>query len=326
MDITSPDPDRLRALSERISNTYTENLSALPNKERIHFLRRLYRITGDPDSAQLIAEWTRSHTIPAIRRRTTILRDVVAKGHAYPEVNLPRGKRQRAAQRNRFLEIHPEIQFFRRYLMDLFQAKTCAIHKSLLQEDWAGIQSDLQVIDFDSIYINQDVMSRVSSFAVNSVFFLRFLDIDEGISRRFLGYMRGMYFYEDGTLARSLSGDDFTSLVYNLTHVVIADSNFYQKWATEFVWIAEFVSSHIDEILRRCSIDVIAEVGLCLKLMKLDFAFGEAYSAILNHIIETYRLDDSLRHEMLARREHTNAVIMLLFSQVSKWHEGPKVT
>lgn len=312
-------------LADRIYSTYVGNLYQIPPKERIHFVRRAYRIRGEEELMAIIDSWTRLRTVPMIKKRSDSLRTIVGRNDPYPSVAFKPSNNLRLAQRNKLFSQRPELQFYRRYLMDLFQAYTCGVDQTLLRKEWDGYIELLRSVDFESIYIDLQVLSKASSFAVNSVIFLDKLGVDPGIQRRFIGYLRGAYLNEDLSLVEELSAASYTSFIYNLTHIVIARSSFYQQWVSGPLWVGQFFAENVDVILSRCSYDVIAEVGLSLKLMKLDATYPDQYSKLINHILKNYNFDVSLSSEYLKRREHTNAVLMLLFSEISTWKKGPYV-
>lgn len=319
----SPRHEQCLRYSVRILDVYASNLDKLPMKERIHFIRRAYRSTGREDFAREIERWTRERTVPGIKRRAQILHEVIHEGKPFPPVKLQPTKIARYRGRNVFLEKHPEVQFFRRYSMDLFQGYSCGAHKTVLSREWQGYIQDLQAFDFDSTYVDLEVLEKVSSFAVNTVIFMEKIGVDKDLHRRFIGYLRGAYLNDDLTLANELDSGQFTSFVYNLTHIVIAASGFYQEWVDDHRWIGEVFSCNIHEILTRCSDDVIAEVGLCLKLLQMEELYSEAFQLVVNHLLDNYDFDVNLAGKNLVKREHTNAVIMVLFSDVEKWVEGP---
>lgn len=311
-------------ISEKIYETYCGRLSELKNKEKIHFIRRAYRATGDESFARMIKQRAFLFTIPAIVEKQKVLSSVVNDAGSYPAVRFKKSKNSRLQRRNEFLEARPEVQFYRRYLMDLFQAKLLNLDKSLLSQEWAGYIDDLKKVDFESIYLDEDVISNVSSFAVNSVFFLSHLGVCHSLKKEFLNYIRGMYF-EDGVVRDGLSNDEFVSLVYSLTHVVIADSKFYQRWVDGYDWIAEFFSNNLDDILSKCSIDVIAEVGVCYKLLSKGVGHESDVLRIKEHILRKYDVDKYLSGKWLGLREHTNCILMLMFKDIKQWCEGPHI-
>lgn len=313
-------------IAETILSTYTDNLHLLPAKERIHFVRRAYRIWGTQEFVDIITSWTGQHTIPATRRRANRLHNIVSKGDPYPVTKFKPSKNSRVNERAKLFTRRPELQFYRRYLMDMFQAYTCGLDQTLLSKQWDGYINVLQSVDFDSIYIDSQVLSKASSFAVNSVILLDTLGVDNGLHRRFVGYLKGSYFDDTLRLSERLNNNEYTSFIYNLTHIVIAYSGFYQRWVTQQAWIGQYFAENMETILKRCSFDVIAEVGLCLKLLQQEDKYSSEYEMVVSHLVEYYPFKAALSDNNISAREHTNAVLMLLFADVDQWNKGPYIT
>ncbi len=71
-----------------------------------------------------------------------------------------------------------------------------------------------------------------------------------------------------------LSQQQFTNKIYTLTHIIISASEYYQKPvnAVEFSWILDYFSANLSTIIKRCNVDVIAEVGLSYLLAEKEDA------------------------------------------------------
>ncbi|MCC5903051.1 MAG: DUF3541 domain-containing protein [Halomonas sp.] len=220
--------DKKQKIANKIYDTYTKRLSDLPSKERIHFARRAYRATGDAYFADIMKEWALRHTVPAIKKGSVVVQGVVDKKKAYPKVRIKdNSTNPRNIKRKAVLEEKPEIQFYRRYLMNLFQAHLMEVQKSHLSNDWEGFISYLKEVEFEKVLMNEKAIFGVSSFAVNCAYFVSHLGVDEGFSHKFVDYLKGLYFDSDGTLKVELDKYEFITLIYNLTHIIIAESKFY---------------------------------------------------------------------------------------------------
>lgn len=315
----------IQKIAMQIYNKYKKNLSSLSEKEKIHFMRRAYRATGDVEFSEVIKARAILYTIPSVKRRNRIVEKVINDGADYPAVKLKAKKNIRLQQRNSFLESRPDVQFYRRYLMDLFQAKLLGLDKSLLSEEWEGYISSLKKVDFNKIYIDANVVKKVSSFAVNSVFFLSHIGVSHQVKHDYVSFLKDLYLDSEGDPVSGLLDEDYVSLIYSLTHVIIAESKYYQTWVEGYDWIIDLFVKDLDKILSVCSVDVVAEVGMCFKLAKKDNHFSDYYERIVNHILDKYNIKQSLLPKWLERREHTNCVIMLLFMDVKEWHSGPYI-
>lgn len=320
----SPHSKEKNEIASNIYSVYKFNFDSFPSRERIHFARRAYRLTGEEVYAKTIQNWAVSHTIPAIRKTDKILSSVL-KGEAdYPAVNFPLdASNPRVIKRNKALNRNHALQFYRRYLMNLFQAKIMELDKTLLRSEWPGIVGKLTSIDFDEILINESAVKDVSSFAVNTAFFVSYLEVDKNFFNKFVSFCNNLYFDKNKKVYAQLGRDDYVTFVYNLTHIVIAASKFYQDEVDGFDWIFDYFSNNVDKIVTFCGLDAVAEVGLCFKLSKRKKDYSKSISYIERYVVSKYDDKRMLRDSGLVGKEHTNCVIMLLLSDVDKWCKGP---
>lgn len=314
-----------KKLASRIYNKYYSHLDDLPAKERIHFVRRAYRVSGDAELAIYIKKNTVDKTIPSIKKYSLLLEDILSGSKEYPQVKFNgvlHSSNKRAIKRREALQANPEIQFYRRHLMNLFQAKLMRLDSSLLLNEWGGYIGQLRQIDFEKFFVNEVAVTAISSFAVNCATFISKIEVDSHFADRFVEFVKSYYFDNDFNVRSKLTKSEFRTLVYNLTHIIIADSSFYQDNVSKNLWINKFFANNIDQILEKCNLDIIAEVGLCFKLTNQQELYNVAVTKINDYVLETF--DDSmLSAEVIAKKEHTNCVIMLLFWEVSDWHKGP---
>lgn len=231
----------------------------------------------------------------------------------------------RTIKRRKALQDNPEMQFFRRYLMNLFQAQLMGLHDSILKDSWPEYIAQLKKVDFEKIFINETAVASVSSFAVNCSLFISKLGVDHEFSKRFVRFVYDYYFDGNGKVKRSLDKAEFRTLIYNMTHIIIADSGFYQEYVDDNLWINKFLSNNIDLILDKCNLDIIAEVGLCFKLCRQEHVYTESVLKVDSFVLNNYK-DEFLSESMLVKKEHTNCVIMLLFMNIDCWHKGPFVS
>lgn len=312
-------------LAAKIYKQYYSHLESLPAKERIHFVRRAYRASGDIELATYIKNNTINKTIPSIRKYSQLMGSILDGSKNYPEVKFKgalHSSNKRAIKRRKALQENPEIQFFRRHLMNLFQAKLMGLDSSLLSQEWEGYIDQLREVDFDKFFINEVAVTAISSFAVNCATFISKLEVDSHFADRFVEFVKDYYFSDDYKLLSKLNKPDFRTLVYNLTHIIIADSGFYQNDVSKNLWINKFFANNIDQILEKCNLDIVAEVGLCFKLARQQELYSEAVSKIDDYVLTRFE-DSMLETSVLTKKEHTNCVIMLLFWNVVDWHKGP---
>lgn len=66
-----------------------------------------------------------------------------------------------------------------------------------------------------------------------------------------------------------LSLQQYENKLYVLTHIILANSQYYQHPVNrdDFAWIFDYFDTHIDIIISRAKADVVAEVGIAYLLL-----------------------------------------------------------
>tara|TARA_B110000208_G_C11794080_1_gene438806 strand:+ start:2567 stop:3088 length:522 start_codon:yes stop_codon:yes gene_type:complete len=120
---------------------------------------------------------------------------------------------------------------------------------------------------------------------------------------------------------------EYRNKIYGMTHFIIAGSNYYQNYVdyTEYKWIINYFKKNINEILKRTTIDIIVEVGICLYLVKLFD--NELINLITNKLIQNYDINNYLikpknKSNDLNKNEHTSILILMFFN----WNKNTILT
>ncbi|MBT2979869.1 DUF3541 domain-containing protein, partial [Vibrio anguillarum] len=71
---------------------------------------------------------------------------------------------------------------------------------------------------------------------------------------------------------KALSTQQYGNKLYGMTHIIFADSEYYQNPIKEqqHQWIFDYFRNNIDTILLRAKEDVVAEVGITFLLAGLE--------------------------------------------------------
>jgi hypothetical protein len=133
-----------------------------------------------------------------------------------------------------------------------------------------------------------------------------------------------------GDQDQNLDHDGFNNKLYGLTHIVLADSEYYQKPVsyTEHQWILEYFTNHQDRIIKESTADIQAEIGLCFLLAgldghpTLDTMRGVIKRAVHpeKDIVLSVTGDDNL-----SSGEHRNMLAYALLAWPDTLHDGPNL-
>lgn len=116
----------------------------------------------------------------------------------------------------------------------------------------------------------------------------------------------------------TLSEQQYMNKLYTMTHLIIADSAYYQRVvnAKEWEWVLSYFRNNLSSIRRRGKADVIAEIGVCFLLAGLEN--DPAVTTIRRVIAESVDPSEKMipAHKTgsfnLSLGEHRNALAIML--------------
>jgi len=313
-------------LGERILNRYKEKQTILPPEILGHFFQRAYRLTGNDACIPPLAQYYYDTRIPIVQKGLGLLQDYVEHDINFPLNHNHPTNNKRKIDRYTLYQKCPEIAFFDEFLINLFYLTSTQLCTSLAENTCKRSIALLQQIDFEKIYYNKEVMLKDNSFMINSIFFINYLKLNNPhIRTKVVNLVKDYYLNEHYCLQQDLKMWEYHSFIYSLTHIVIAASHFYEKDISQYAWIPHYFAENIDEIIARTKIDILAEVGLSIKLSKQQERYSVAIRKINDHIINHYNFDRMLTPKYLIKKEHSNSIIMLLFYNNDQWYPGPNL-
>ncbi len=254
------------AAARRIKATYEQSLFMLSPYRMGHYGVRLFRQTQDPRYASLIRIdlLHRADRLNAISATLDTPADFAAavsrRLAAYRQRTGPRARRRLLAVQSR-----PD------YLVTgsrLLAAMAWVDAYGLRHRDDARLRELLRGHDFADTVTDPAMIRAWAAPLANQVFWLRQLgEID--LVDTFIDAFRAAY--PDG-LDPSLPDQEYHNKLYGLTHILLAASGYYRLPVAEasYQWVFDHLRRNADEIERRATLDILAEVGLCFLLAGLD--------------------------------------------------------
>lgn len=315
-----------KQIAQKILQKYEENLFYLPQKNIGHFFERAYRMTGNEKYIKPLAQYFFIKKTKILSKSLTSLKNHIENGRDFELSGTYPQKNQRQIDRYEEYKKNPAISFHNTLLLNMFFMKSVGLADSYYKKTCDEIMQLLETVDFKKLYYDEDVILKVGSFAINAVFFLDYLGLNKELKDDVVVLIKEHYLDEILILKESLDKWEYHTFIYNLTHVLIAASDFYEKDVTDYLWITKYFNENVDEIIENTTIDILAEVGLCIKLTRQEKEYKNTFNKIKNHILENHDFDEMLKVENLIKKEHTNSIIMLLFYNNDSWYPGPNLS
>ncbi|MCX6763381.1 MAG: DUF3541 domain-containing protein [Candidatus Moranbacteria bacterium] len=312
----------LEVASEKIRNGYEKNLHCLSLDKLGHFFERAYKITGDKKYEVIIAFYIYTSKIKKIRAAIRIL-----KAKKFPKINAADLKTKNLRKLHRFelYKKNPRIKFFNELAIHMFFLKSFGLAETVLKDDFAELIALLKKEDFKKLYLNEACLKADSSFSFNTLSILKRFKIINLLDKAEL-MLKKMYITGDSTLIRTLPNHELSSLIYSMTHIIIAESGFYDSFVLNHAWIINFLKKNMALLISNLTNDILAEVGLCIRLCKKESYCRKELNMLLNYLWEKSELEKLDNPNFLIENEHPNSILMILFSKKLNLKSGPDIS
>lgn len=305
--------------SGKIIRAYEKNILYLPLDKVGHFFERAYKLTGDSKYENILAQYVFINKIKKIEKAIATMETGL-----FEFANESAAKSERKKRRAALYKKNPKIRFYNALMIDLIFWKIFRLDR-IFKDEFSRIISLLKKENFEKIYLNEKCIKDDSSFSFNSAFILRHLEI-ASFTDKMESALRKYYITKDLEIKKDLPQHEFFSLLYSMTHIIIADSKFYERYVAGHEWILDAFSRNINFILEKAKIDILSEIGLCFKLCKKEQKYKKTYDKIRSHLLKNFdpkKLDDP---EFIIKKEHTNSILMMLFADNNKLFAGPDLS
>lgn len=249
-----------------IKHTYETQLYTLPPFKEGHYGLRMYRQTQDPKYKSAI--WSDVARVADNLNKISAQTYTDEQIHAY-SINRLSGyldeTDERSLRRFNATVKMPEYVFLG---VSLLGSMARANEYGLKHREDGKLRAILQRHDFTPYVTNQKLIKAWAAQLANQVFWLQQLG-EQDVVAPFIDAFRATY---PDNLDASLTKQQYSNKVYGLTHIIFADSGYYQHPINEqeYQWLYDYLRENIDTIISRTKEDVIAEVGIAFLLAGLD--------------------------------------------------------
>ncbi|WGV98774.1 DUF3541 domain-containing protein [Vibrio sp. YMD68] len=294
-----------------IRNTYESQLYTLSAFKKGHFGLRMYRQTLNEKYAGAI--WSDMARVAS--RLNQFSQDV----HTAEQIILYSENRlknylgetdERSIRRYNTTLHHPEYLYLG---VDLLGSMARANEYGLKHREDKKLREVLRRYDFNLYATNPDMIKAWAAQLANQVYWLKQLQ-EQDVVEEFTAAFRSTYPDNED---KKLTSQQFGNKIYGMTHIIFADSEYYQKPVSEesHQWIYDYFRDNIDTILLRAKEDIIAEVGIAFLLAGLenDPVVEKTRQAIQGAVNKDKGMIPSTKGDFdLSYGEHRNVLAIML--------------
>ncbi|WP_394143229.1 DUF3541 domain-containing protein [Vibrio atypicus] len=297
--------------AETIKKTYETQLYTLSAFKEGHYGLRMYRQTLDKKYSAAV--WS------DMARVASRLNRFAAEVHTPEQILLYSEKRiagysdetdERSVRRYTVTKHMPEYLYLG---IDLLGSMARANEYGLKHNQDETLRKVIRRYDFEKYAADPEMIRAWAAQLANQVFWLRQLGEQDVVEPFIKAFQTTYPDYED----KKLSKQQYGNKLYGMTHIIFADSHYYQRLVKEeqYQWIFDYFRTNIDTILLRAKEDIIAEVGISFLLAGLedDLVVEKTRKAIQQSIDNDKGMIPSVSGDFdLSYGEHRNVLAIML--------------
>ena len=249
-----------------IRHTYETQLYTLSAFKAGHYGLRMYRQTMDPKYSAAV--WS------DMARVASRLNQFSSEVHTPKQIEAYSNKRLstyvddtdiRSILRYQATKTMPEYFYLG---VDLLGSMARANEYGLKHRNDKQLREIIRRYDFKKYATDEAMIKAWAAQLANQVYWLRQLG-EQDVVDDFVEAFKFAYPDEEDA---KLSKQQYGNKIYGLTHILLADSQYYQYPLKEsdHQWIYDYLRNNIDTILERAKEDIISEVGITFLLAGLE--------------------------------------------------------
>ncbi len=303
----------------QIRQNYDQNFIRLSQSAQNHYAPRMYRLTGE----YYYAEQSGSEIYQITDRLTYYQQNLKSKDWREQQAqkmidNLP--KTRRGKLRSKAFQGSGD----KRFALYLIYQMAKLNEYGLQHPGHDQFVAYLKQVDLNGLLMSESFIHAYAAQVANYVYWLKYLQIEDWTGQLQAAFAKAYPDSNDGKLKKNA----FNNKLYGLTHIILADSNYYQSYvsAQKHQWILDYFAKNADRIVTKSKEDIQAEVGLCFLLTK------QWDSAVLAQMQATIHAAIDPKHVMipsvkgntnLSLGEHRNILAFALLNWPKELHQGP---
>lgn len=305
--------------ANRIRTNYDNNFVKLSGNAQNHYAVRMYRLTGE----KYYAQQSGSEVYQITDRLNFYLQNLDSDGwrdgqaqamiDALP--NTRRGKLRQKALKD---------TGDRRFALYLVYQMAKLDEYGIKHPGHEKFVAYLKQADLHDLLMSADFIHAYAAQVANYVYWLKYTDVVDWTADLKPAFENAYPDEKDDELSKN----EFNNKLYGLTHIVLADSNYYQQLVSldEHSWILDYFKLRQDRIVEKSKEDIQAEIGLCFLLVGAEE--HPTLNAMKQVINDAVHPDKNMvlsisGSDNLSLGEHRNVLAYALLNWPEKLHQGP---
>lgn len=311
--------DKYLATANRIRSNYDSHYVKLSGSAQNHYAVRMYRLTGEAYYAQQsgteVYQITDKLNFYQKNLQSETWRNDQAQSLIDALPNTRRGKLRQKALKG------TDDKRFALYLVYKMAKLSEYGLKHPGHEEFVAY---LKQVGLHDLLMSADFIHAYAAQVANYVYWLKYTDVVDWTADLKPAFENAYPDAKDDELSKN----EFNNKLYGLTHIILADSNYYQKSvsATAHAWILDYFAMRQDRIVEKSKEDIQAEIGLCFLLASMDEHV--TLNAMKKVIYDAVHPDKNMvlsisGSDNLSLGEHRNVLAYALLNWPEKLHQGP---
>lgn len=311
-----------KKISEEIIAAYERNIKNLTVYQTGHFFTRAFKITGDERYKDILFRFMLSYEAGIL---SDFLRKVEEENFEYKALKEKLSVSQRIKKRYLFYEKNPKVKLYLDVLQYLIYVDKFDLFDFILKNKKNEFIEVLKKEDFTELFINKEAMETNGSYIFNSLAILKKMGICD-LTEKAIETLKDIYFDKESVMKKNITKEEVVSMLYSLTHIVIADTFYYEKYCDKHGWVIDFFANNIDFVIKNSTEDILAEIGLCFKLCRKENVYQKEFKKIERRVLSKVLPLKLKNKDYIIKKEHTNSLMALLFSQNNEFFKGPDLS
>ncbi|GMQ49311.1 DUF3541 domain-containing protein [Vibrio sp. 10N] len=320
----SPSQHQLQAYANVVKDTYESGLFSLSPYKQGHFGLRMYRQTQEEKYHTAILVDLANVTDRLNKMAAEVTTPKAIRQHSLARLKeYKKGKDERSQRRYAATKDNPDYFYMG---LDLLRYLARLQEYGVTHKADKKLRQILRSYDFNSVLTDKQMITAWAAQLANQAYWLRQIGEQDLVAEFTQAFKTTYPDRED----YRLTNQQFGNKLYGMTHIILADSGYYQRPVSEqeHQWIYDYFRRNIDDIIKHTKEDIIAEVGISFLLAGLDDdpVVKKTRAAIARAIDKKHGMIPSVSGDFdFAYGEHRNVLAIMLLD----WNPpyiGPNVS